>query len=710
MTSTTNSTGGPRRRRTPAPAASPSPSTGTGTSSGRGAGTPAQSAGRVAALRRQARDQAQQLATDDGWRTWCRLVARLPTYGLDNTLLIAAARPQATQLAGYEAWQTLGRQVRRGEKGIAVLAPATGKAGPRVTHLWDVAQTDGAGPAPRDPALARVRQASAQQVWDRLVALAAAEGRPIERGLTPSGSLAGIDPGTGAIHVLPAVPVGKAAVEAAAVLLTARGRTPAVSRAAAAVWATAHGTAPDTLVDELTAPAGPAAAVRAAAEAVLADVRWLLTASTEPVTDVDRQRLVELHQRASVRLDVPAAQPATSPDVPATAVGAADAGVDGGLDLAALRGAHREALRFYRGQIPGSWAAAYLEERLPGVDPEAIAAGCAPADWTALTKHLRAAGYSDETIVASGLVSRARHGGLVDRFRNRLMLPIRDHDGTVVAFVGRARPGTEDEKTPKYLNSPTTALYRKGEVVYGLAEAAAHLPRKPMLVPVEGPLDALAVTYGTGGRAVGLACLGTAWTPHQVAAIHAAANLIRHNVVVATDPDAAGLKAARGLYELLTAHGADPRHAALPADSDPAALLASAGPVGLLDALTRGRPLSHTLIEDAAHLAAPDLDKGWAEQKVAATRAAVAITAALPPNHWDRDLAHIVDVTGIHPDTARHELTLAYVARPDTDTGIHHAVSTHAPRAPRPGVPRPPSTTTAAHPRPVVGTNTTPRR
>ena len=97
-------------------------------------------------------------------------------------------------------------------------------------------------------------------------------------------------------------------------------------------------------------------------------------------------------------------------------------------------------------------------------------AGYAPAGWDALTRHLRAAGYPDTLIEAAGLARRSRHGTLIDTFRDRAMLPIRVADGTIIAFIGRARrsrrPGV-----PKYLNSPATALYDKSEILFGLWEA-----------------------------------------------------------------------------------------------------------------------------------------------------------------------------------------------------------------------------------------------
>jgi hypothetical protein len=97
---------------------------------------------RITAAHRMVADHLLVLDRPGPWQEWLHGVAALPTFGRDNTLLIAAQRPTSTRVAGYEGWKTLGRHVMRGEKGIAVLADTTG--GRRVSYLWDVAQTSGA--------------------------------------------------------------------------------------------------------------------------------------------------------------------------------------------------------------------------------------------------------------------------------------------------------------------------------------------------------------------------------------------------------------------------------------------------------------------------------------------------------------------------------------------------------------------------------------
>src|SRR5581483_143966 len=127
---------------------------------------------------------------------------------------------------------------------------------------------------------------------------------------------------------------------------------------------------------------------------------------------------------------------------------------------------HEATARFFRDQLSGSWVPGYLNVR--GFGPaiqQRWQAGYAPASWDALTCVLRAAGYSDTLIEASGLARRSRRGALIDTFRDRAMLPIHSSDGTMVAFIGRAHPSVSG--TPKYLNSPHTSLYDKSSVLFG---------------------------------------------------------------------------------------------------------------------------------------------------------------------------------------------------------------------------------------------------
>ena len=146
------------------------------------------------------------------------------------------------------------------------------------------------------------------------------------------------------------------------------------------------------------------------------------------------------------------------------------------------------------GNIGASWVPGYLAGR--GLAPalEQVPFGYAPAGWTGLVDHLARLGYSDAQIEAAGMASRARTGRLVDRFRDRLILPVHDHAGELVGFVGRLGPDAVDDRySPRYLNSPATPLFNKSEVLFGLGGHAARIQAGSQPVLCEGPLDAVAV-------------------------------------------------------------------------------------------------------------------------------------------------------------------------------------------------------------------------
>ena len=284
---------------------------------------------------------------------------------------------------------------------------------------------------------------------------------------------------------------------------------------------------------------------------------------------------------------------------------AAETGSDVSRDrLLELNG---QAAAFFTAAYPGSWAVGYLWERLGTdlSDDPRFPAGHAPASWTALTDHLRSLGASDPELLAAGLSSQARTGRLIDRFRDRLILPIQTLatavDGgarriEVVGFIGRRNPDTPDAG-PKYLNTSETALFMKGAQLYGAAETAAELTAGATPVLVEGPLDAIAVTLAADGAAVGVAPLGTAFTDAQADSLRRYLGPGRPGVVVATDADEAGQKAAVRAYWQLTARGGNPTHLVMPDGHDPASLLQSAGPAALRQALTNPPTLARTLID-----------------------------------------------------------------------------------------------------------------
>jgi DNA primase catalytic core len=298
---------------------------------------------------------------------------------------------------------------------------------------------------------------------------------------------------------------------------------------------------------------------------------------------------------------------------------------------------------FFRSQIADSWVPGYLAQR--GLSPavqKRWQAGYAPAAWNALTSHLRAAGYSDGLIEAAGLARRSRLGTLIDAFRDRAMLPTRSTDRTIIAFIGRAAdqaaPGI-----PKYLNSPATSAYRKGEILFGLWEARDALASGARPVIVEGPLDAIAVTTAGHDSYAGFAPCGTALTAHQAAALASAADLPTTGITVAFDPDQAGRRAAVRAYHMLVPFTDGLDALTLPAGHDPAQVLAEAGPSPLAEMLaSRIRPLPDLVIN--TEVARWGRWLRYPEGQIHALRATAPLIAAMPPAHTARQVARVAAI------------------------------------------------------------------
>lgn len=294
---------------------------------------------------------------------------------------------------------------------------------------------------------------------------------------------------------------------------------------------------------------------------------------------------------------------------------------------------------YYQAQFPGSWSQQHLTERLGqdiSGDPR-FRPGHAPAGWTNLVTHLRTAGVTDAEMLAAGVATTASTGRLIDRFRDRLILPI-ICDNEVLGFVGRRHPdiGDDTKAGPKYLNTAETIAFRKGNQLYGLADKHTATGAIPVLV--EGPTDAIAVTISTGSAFLGVAPLGTSLTNEQAAQLAGLGN----EPIIATDGDLAGRIAAERDYWLLTPHGLNPRFAPIPDGQDPASLLTNHDPSNLRSALFTAGPLANALIDERlAHLNDRDEKIDQAAQ----------VVAAQPPAHWESQIALIADRIGAPPNT-----------------------------------------------------------
>jgi DNA primase len=202
------------------------------------------------------------------------------------------------------------------------------------------------------------------------------------------------------------------------------------------------------------------------------------------------------------------------------------------------------AVTFFQHQLrntnAGKTALDYLHNRkLTDETIDTFALGYAPDSWDALTNYMLSRQISQEDLVNAGLVSEREDGGVYDRFRHRLVIPIRDHRGRMAGFGGRVlRP----DDVPKYLNSPKTALFDKGRLLYGLDMASRAIRSQDQVVIVEGYLDVIG-PYQAGYKNC-VSPMGTALTEDQFRLI----KRYSRKIVLALDPDAAGQQATlRGL-------------------------------------------------------------------------------------------------------------------------------------------------------------------
>ena len=292
------------------------------------------------------------------------------------------------------------------------------------------------------------------------------------------------------------------------------------------------------------------------------------------------------------------------------------------------------AARFYVDTLwkrAGQRARAYLEQR--GIDTEIarrFGLGFAPEGWESLITFMRSEKVGEDALVTAGLaVARENRAGAYDRFRGRLLFPIRDLQGRVVAFGGR---GFGDEQ-PKYLNSPETPLYTKGNLLYAADLARPTIQAEHRALLVEGYVDCImAHQYGFTGT---VAALGTAFTPAQLALLRRYCD----EVITFFDADAAGQKAAARAEELLEPTGRGMawavnrsgafegagtlrvKVAILPVGHDPDTFLRSAGVEGFNERIAAARSILSFALDRA--LVDPDGATGARARTTAFARVAL---------------------------------------------------------------------------------------
>ena len=318
-----------------------------------------------------------------------------------------------------------------------------------------------------------------------------------------------------------------------------------------------------------------------------------------------------------------------------------------------LLDAHRVAEEFYQVQLTSPEAhlgRQFLGRR--GFD-EAMCRhfgiGYSPTSWDTLTRQLRSKGFTDQEIETAGLAIRGNRG-LYDRFRGRLMWPIRDITGATVGF-GARRLNDEDKESPKYLNTPETPIYHKSQVLYGLDLAKKEITQGRRVVIVEGYTDVMAAHAAGVGCAV--ATCGTAFGEEHVKIVRrllgdtadSAAGVVLSNgkthggeVIFTFDGDAAGQKAALRAFDMDQNFAAQTFVAVEPHGMDPCELRMAQGERAVVELVNSRTPLFEFVIRSVLR----QLDLRTAEGRVKALRAATPVVARIRDRALQREYTRLL--------------------------------------------------------------------
>lgn len=259
-----------------------------------------------------------------------------------------------------------------------------------------------------------------------------------------------------------------------------------------------------------------------------------------------------------------------------------------------LVAAHAAAVEFYADQLLALGARVareFLARR--GFDREAAqryGCGFAPDSWDALTRHLRQRGFTDPELVAAGLSREARSGSRIDRFRRRLLWPIKDISGDVIGFG--ARKLHDEEDGPKYLNTPETPIYKKSQVLYGVDQAKREIAKQGRVVIVEGYTDVMACHLA--GVPTAVATCGTAFGVDHIGVLRRLlldTDTFAGEIIFTFDGDEAGRKAALRAFEEDQRFVGRTFIAVSPDNMDPCDLRLAKGDAAVRDLVARREPL-----------------------------------------------------------------------------------------------------------------------
>lgn len=300
--------------------------------------------------------------------------------------------------------------------------------------------------------------------------------------------------------------------------------------------------------------------------------------------------------------------------------------------------AHKAAAEFYTDQLnspEGAIGRKFLSERgFEAADAAHFGVGFAPREWEGLVRHLRGRGFADRDIIAGGLAKEGRRGPM-DRFRGRLMWPIRDLSGDVIGFG--ARKLYEDDDGPKYLNTPESPLFHKGSVLYGADLAKKEIARRRQAVVVEGYTDVMACHLA--GVPTAIATSGTAFGDEHIKVLRRLLmdqDEFRGEVIFTFDGDAAGRKAALRAFDDEQKFVSQTFVAIQPDGLDPCDLRIRHGDAAVRDLVASRLPL----FEFAVRSAIEQHDLDTVEGRLSALDAAAPVVAAIK----DRSRRHMYAV------------------------------------------------------------------
>lgn len=289
--------------------------------------------------------------------------------------------------------------------------------------------------------------------------------------------------------------------------------------------------------------------------------------------------------------------------------------------------AHKVAAEFYVEQLltpEAQTGRQFLTER--GFDEKAAAhfgVGFAPKGWDALTNHLRKKSFTDDELLAGGLVSKGQRG-VYDRFRGRLVWPIRDIAGDTIGFG--ARKLFDDDEGPKYLNTPESPIYKKSQVLYGIDLARRDIAKEQQAVIVEGYTDVMACHLA--GVTTAVATCGTSFGTEHIKVLRRLLmddDTMRGRVVFTFDGDAAGQKAALRAFDEDQRFVTNTFVAVEPSGMDPCDLRLAKGDAAIVELVQSRVPLFEFAIRSA--LASFDLESP--EGRIAALKEAAPIVARI---------------------------------------------------------------------------------